>query len=66
MKTKQPKPSAVRRADDATPQEHSADLKAVTNVLSTPRDPNSTSVKAQAEIGNALSVESQKTVIPQQ
>jgi hypothetical protein len=57
MKTKDPKPSAVRRADDTTPQEHSADLKAVAKVLSTPRDPNRTSVKAQAEIGDALSVE---------
>jgi hypothetical protein len=61
MKTKQPKPIA----DDATLQEQSVDLKAVANILSAPRDPNSTSVKAQADIGDALSVESQKTVTPQ-
>jgi hypothetical protein len=64
MKSQKQPDKKVQR--DATPQEHSADLIAVAHVLSTPRDPNSTSVKATTDIGDALSVESQKVVIPQQ
>lgn len=53
---KQPKPNEVQRADGAK-QEHLVDVTAVANILSTPRDPARISVKAQAEIGDVLSVE---------
>jgi hypothetical protein len=55
-KMTKPKARPVPGVNEGAPQEHSADLNAVANVLSSPRDPNRTSVKATADIGNALSV----------